>query len=117
MLALYAVVVACASLGARDPQLHGWWKGLGPVMPHDSFPADCSLCHEGTSWQTLRADFSFDHEAETGVPLSGAHAQAQCLRCHNDRGPVATFQARSCAGCHEDIHLGMLGVDCSELPR
>ena len=108
------VVVACAiSRPGAGPQ-NGWWEGNGPVVPHDSFPADCSLCHEGRSWRELRADFTFDHEAETGVALTGSHLFAKCLRCHNDRGPVATFVAKGCAGCHEDVHVGQLGQQCLE---
>ncbi|MEZ6021278.1 MAG: hypothetical protein R3F17_14660 [Planctomycetota bacterium] len=58
--------------GSGDIRLQGWWRGLGPVMPHDSFPADCSLCHLGGDWNTIRADFEFDHTAETGYALEGA---------------------------------------------
>ena len=47
------------------------------------------------------------------MPLAGAHEQARCLRCHNDRGPVATFAARGCSGCHEDVHQSRLGPDCT----
>jgi len=93
---------------------HLWWAGLGPVLPHDDFPADCNLCHVGREWNTLVDDFQFDHAAETGVPLEGAHQRASCIRCHNDRGQVATFQAQGCAGCHEDIHLGTLGATCTD---
>ncbi len=109
-----AVGMACSLTGPQDVGPQGWWDGFGPVIPHDSFPADCTLCHEGSDWNTIRADFQFDHEAETGVPLEGAHAAAQCLRCHNDRGPVAMFAARGCAGCHEDVHLGLLGPECAD---
>lgn len=110
----YLILAACMNLAPPDARRHGWWKGLGPVMPHDTFPADCSLCHVGSDWQTLREDFVFDHEAETGYALDGAHGAAQCLLCHNDRGPVETFAARSCAGCHEDVHQGFLGPNCVE---
>jgi hypothetical protein len=101
--------VSCGTLAPRQ----GWDRRQGPVVPHDSFPAECSLCHTGNDWNTLRADFRFDHEAETGVPLRGAHADAQCLFCHNDRGPVARFAARGCGGCHEDVHQGQLGAACT----
>jgi hypothetical protein len=84
------------------------------VLPHDTFPADCTLCHVSDDWNTLRDDFEFDHAANTGVPLEGAHGQAQCLRCHNDRGPVASFAAKGCAGCHEDVHYGQLGPSCTD---
>jgi len=112
------VVSGCArkeKTGDRgEAAVHRWWSGLGPVLPHDTFPADCSLCHVGEGWSTLTLNFSFDHEKETGVPLVGAHQQAQCLRCHNDRGPVATFAAKGCVGCHEDFHMGTLNQQCTQ---
>ena len=110
----YFALVACVGTGAVDVGQHRWWQGLGPVLPHDSFPADCTLCHEGSNWNDLVEDFEFDHEAETGVPLNGAHEAAACLRCHNDRGPVDVFTKRGCQGCHEDVHQGQLGNDCRE---
>ncbi len=111
--ALAFLVLACVVQGPSDVQQHRWWSGIGPVLPHDSFPADCGLCHVGDDWQSLRGDFQFDHLAETGVPLIGAHQSARCLRCHNDRGPVAVFASKGCQGCHEDIHFGRLGTDCT----
>lgn len=110
-IAIVCGVLACA-LHDRQVDVHGWWSERGPVVPHDEFPADCSLCHAGGDWNKLRDDFHFDHEAETGVPLEGAHARAECLRCHNDRGPVALFAAKGCAGCHPDVHRGRLGSGC-----
>ncbi|MEZ5988209.1 MAG: hypothetical protein R3F30_03645 [Planctomycetota bacterium] len=114
LLAAGLVVVACVSGRQVSGTLHRWWAGLGPVLPHESFPADCSLCHVGDRWNILVSSFRFDHAKETGVPLEGAHAEALCLRCHNDRGPVAQFQARGCGGCHEDVHQGFLGTRCTE---
>lgn len=102
--------IACALQGTKGIQY--WWKDRGPVVPHASFPADCSICHTSQDWTTLRADFAFDHEEETGYPLEGAHAEAQCLRCHNDRGPVQNFSQRGCAGCHGDVHQQQLGDRC-----
>ena len=117
VLALLLVVLitagACVSPQAGSGTLHRWWAGLGPVLPHDTFPGDCKTCHAGSEWNTLRDDFEFDHEQETGFALQGAHAQAQCLRCHNDRGPVKVFQSKGCVGCHEDLHQGKLGNDCT----
>ena len=103
-------VVACANLIPRK----GWGPNQGPVVPHDSFPADCALCHESGSWNKIKADFTFDHEKETGVLLQGAHNDAQCLLCHNDRGPVKQFADRGCQGCHEDVHVGRLGMLCAQ---
>lgn len=109
LLALGLVLwVACGALVA--PQ--DWDQRRGPVVPHDSFPADCRLCHLGDGWHSIRPDFQFDHGKETGVVLDGAHAQAECLRCHNDRGPVQVYSARGCAGCHVDPHRSALGARC-----
>jgi hypothetical protein len=104
------LLVACGSFIPRQ----GWNPSYGPVVPHDSFPADCSLCHVSGDWHTIRKDFAFDHQAQTGVPLNGAHQAASCIRCHNDRGPVGTFSAKGCSGCHEDIHRGKLGRMCDD---
>ncbi|MHC4956146.1 MAG: hypothetical protein ACYTGZ_20065 [Planctomycetota bacterium] len=106
-------VVACVSKRPLRTAPHRWWSGMGPVLPHDSFPADCKLCHVGPKWNTLRDDFEFDHKAKTGVELVGAHKQAACLRCHNDRGPVTVFANRGCVGCHEDFHYGQLDKTCT----
>ena len=115
LLAAMAVLAALACVqdrGRPDVPPQGWWHERGPVVPHDTFPADCSLCHTGEGWLELKEDFHFDHLAMTGTPLIGAHAGAECLRCHNDRGPVRAFSARGCVGCHEDVHRGQLGHDC-----
>ena len=109
--ALLACVSKPAEIASRPVQ--GWWHENGMVVPHDTFPADCSLCHTSASWHELAPTFVFDHGRETGVPLEGAHARAECLRCHNDRGPVAVFAQQGCAGCHEDVHRGELGRDCA----
>lgn len=113
LLAAYAAVVACSSAPPLQRGLHRWWAGFGLVVSHETFPADCKLCHQGAQWNELVPEFAFDHAARTGVPLRGAHAEAHCLRCHNDRGPVAVFQQQGCAGCHEDVHTGELGKDCA----
>ena len=112
LAALLLGALSCAIDSRSSVKPQQWWHARGPVVPHDTFPADCSLCHTSDGWRNLRQDFSFDHEHETGVKLEGAHASAECLRCHNDRGPVASFVARGCAGCHEDPHHTQLGSDC-----
>ena len=113
LITVLLLVAACISQGTDFSKQHLWWSGLGPVLPHDTFPANCAECHVGNDWQTLVADFKFDHKARTGVALNGAHARAACLLCHNDRGPAGVFQARGCAGCHEDVHATQLGPNCT----
>ena len=112
-MALACAVLACVLPGGSPGPVQTWWAARGPVVPHDSFPADCSLCHAGAGWNTIREDFHFDHGAQTGMALEGAHSSAQCLRCHNDRGPVTLYFLRGCGGCHEDVHRGQLGADCA----
>ena len=110
---VFGLLACVSSRSGPDSPVHGWWDERGPVVPHETFPADCSLCHlVDEDWSTLRDDFDFDHAVETGFALLGAHEDAQCLRCHNDRGPVQLFSVRGCAGCHEDVHRGQLGKDC-----
>ena len=113
-LAAASILVACALQRPGGLDVHRWWAGMGPVIPHDEFPADCSLCHDGGDWNSLRDDFEFDHAQQTGVALEGSHQDAQCLRCHNDRGPVQVFAERGCAGCHEDVHQAQLGSRCTD---
>lgn len=116
ILILGSAMASCllrASPGDQKTKPQEWRESRGPVVPHDSFPRDCTLCHVKGSWHEIRSDFVFDHAKETGTPLNGAHAAGQCLRCHNDRGPVSTFSKRGCTGCHEDIHRGRLGAKCT----
>jgi len=112
------VLLAFACTMVASPMVYGpvqgWQHQRGPVVPHDKFPDDCSLCHVGAGWHKIRADFEFDHKAKTGVELKGAHKKAECLRCHNDRGPVKKFADRGCRGCHEDWHQGTLGPRCED---
>ncbi len=108
--AAFLVWVACDSF----VPVQGWDEKLGPVIPHDTFPADCSLCHQGSDWHSVKADFQFDHEKQTGVALKGSHAEAACLLCHNDRGPVAQYAKQGCAGCHADPHRGQMGRNCTD---
>ena len=108
-----AVPAAAAEAKGGLPEQLRWEKDWGPLVPHKKFPSDCSLCHVPKRWDVMRSDFRFDHKKETGYALEGAHAQASCLRCHNDRGPVATYKARGCAGCHVDPHKSAMGMDCA----
>jgi len=113
-LFLAGVLLSLAAVPGRaaDPRLK-WKKDWGPIVPHKKFPKDCSLCHVPKRWDVLRKDFHFDHLKETGYPLVGAHADAACLRCHNDRGPLKAYVSRGCGGCHVDRHKGTLGLDCA----
>lgn len=114
LLSFVAVVAACAVLKPKAKPQEWDEEAWGPLVPHKTFPADCSLCHVPDRWDVLKPDFRFDHAKETGVKLEGAHAEAACLRCHNDFGPVKAYVERGCVGCHLDIHRSQLGKDCLE---
>lgn len=109
VISLAFLVVDCRVVVPRQ----GWNASWGPLVPHETFPGDCSLCHVPERWDVLREDFAFDHEKETGYALRGAHESAACLRCHNDRGPVEAYIARGCGGCHADPHRATLGLECT----
>jgi hypothetical protein len=113
-LLLVAVLALIACVSDSEVPIHGWWNDRGPVVRHEDFPTDCTLCHKGNTWTDLVDDFEFDHLEHTGYALEGAHAQAKCLRCHNDRGPVEVFARQSCAGCHTDVHNRLLGRQCQD---
>lgn len=91
--------------------------GLSPVVaqevenPHGKFREDCRMCHTANSWTPMRVDATFDHD-RTGFALRGAHAGTPCLLCH-DTLEFSTVQGSQCADCHQDVHLGELGVDCA----
>jgi len=112
-LGLFAAVAIVVFLNCRSSDLRQSWSGRwGPLVSHKTFPGDCGICHTMQRWDVLREDFSFDHEKQTGYRLSGTHAMAACLRCHNDRGPVRAYTALGCGGCHHDPHASALGADC-----
>ena len=48
--AVLYVGFACAIQPRDDVEPHQWWEARGPVVPHGSFPDDCSLCHIGEHW-------------------------------------------------------------------
>ncbi|CAN5456131.1 hypothetical protein BH10PLA1_BH10PLA1_04700 [soil metagenome] len=112
VLLLVGTLVSCNSF--FPPVRQGWNKSFGPVVPHDKFPGDCTICHTGATWTQIRKDFTYDHNHLTKFELRGAHQKAQCLMCHNDRGPAQNFVAKGCAGCHIDVHRAKLGQLCSD---
>jgi len=114
LLLVAALAVALVSCKNALTPRQGWNRSYGPVVPHDKFPADCSLCHTTGNWTTIKKEFTFDHEAKAGVPLRGAHRNATCLMCHNDRGPTGMFASRGCGGCHDDPHRSKLGRMCDD---
>jgi hypothetical protein len=78
----------CASCHLADFQ-----KTTNPNHVAAGFPQDCSICHSTTTWLGAK----FDH-AKTQFPLTGAHVQLDCTRCHAS----GTYSGLStaCVSCH-----------------
>jgi hypothetical protein len=68
---------------------------------------DCGSCHTSEGWKPS----TFDHNAAV-FKLTGAHLNAQCTQCHQDK--TFTGTPTSCGSCHlkDDAHQGQLGTDC-----
>ncbi|MBI2374621.1 MAG: hypothetical protein HYV07_11555 [Deltaproteobacteria bacterium] len=80
---------------------------------------NCQRCHVRGGDRTSR----FDHDL-TRFPLTGAHKKVECEKCHlparlgaSDRCRAAikyAGQDPECAACHNDVHNGTLGKDCTK---
>ena len=44
--ALVYIGFACVTQSSSTVMQHRWWAGLGPVLPHDTFPTDCTTLQE-----------------------------------------------------------------------
>lgn len=69
----------------------------------------CARCHGTASFRAL--PYGFEHGGFTGFPLSGRHAELDCVECHPLRAaPDATgreshrAKGRECGDCHADPH-------------
>lgn len=80
---------ACVNCHQADLQ-----SATNPNHVAAGFSTDCSQCHNTTTWTTA----TFDHNAISGFPLTGAHATVACTQCHIG-GNFATAP-RTCNGCH-----------------
>lgn len=118
---LVAVVLRAALLAALSVALparaaQGQQAPL-PTNPHGPLKAgvDCSDCHTGTDWKTLRRDPRFDHARDSRFALTGKHATATCASCHLDlRFDEPRVEPSQCASCHADVHRGNLGPTCTQ---
>lgn len=71
----------------------------------------CDLCHNPNDWLL----WLFDHNAQTGFNIDGAHTELRCLSCHRAPTEARKPTLRStCAGCHktDDVHRGRFGATC-----
>jgi hypothetical protein len=74
---------------------------------------DCTRCHNVQDWKQAN---QFDH-SKTKYPLTGAHAQVACEKCHFPTGPEKTVKYTGikfdgCIDCHTDPHKGAFKGTC-----
>lgn len=98
----------------------------GQLRVTDAAALDCEACHTEKSWRGV--EFDAARHAESGFPLVGAHARAECAACHRapeGRTPdpawgVAAVRlrmpAQRCLDCHAPAHGEELDPsrDCAE---
>ncbi len=76
---------------------------------HDGrFGTDCAACHTPEDWDKA----VFDH-SRSAFPLTGAHVNVECERCHVNG--VFKGTATECVACHAEpeFHAGQFGTDCA----
>jgi len=76
------------------------------------FGTKCSACHNQKKWSELK----FKHNRDTLYKLKGAHANTQCVACHQKITVKRSYkkQPRKCFSCHKsnDVHKGRNGKKC-----
>jgi len=88
----------CYSCHAKDDAHNG------------QFGTDCGTCHSTTAWLPA----TFDH-SRTKFPLTGAHANLGCTKCHVNNN--FTNLSSDCASCHPEpaFHAGLfVGMSCDQ---
>lgn len=72
------------------------------------FGTDCSACHTTSGWQPA----TFDH-AKSKFPLTGAHVNVACQKCHANQ--VFKGTPAACNACHQEpaFHARLFPADCA----
>jgi hypothetical protein len=74
---------------------------------------NCQQCHTAEDWKKVSE--TFDH-SKTRYPLTGAHAQVKCEKCHtpgDDGKPrYQGLVFDRCTACHADPHKGAFPQTC-----
>jgi hypothetical protein len=96
--------------------------GLSPdclschVDPHKGqLGNQCAQCHTVFDWKAAK---QFDH-SKTRYPLTGAHIQVACEKCHKPDHPGGEARYRDmafdrCSACHVDPHRGAFKQRCED---
>jgi hypothetical protein len=116
---------------ARDLSTkQGYHAQIGMQNPNGRDCIRCHLEHNGEDFTLIHWEPSqkqFDHKL-TGYPLVDKHAAVACEKCHTAAHMVPAIRAlikkkdlnksfqgmgKECVNCHEDVHKGQLGPDCT----
>jgi hypothetical protein len=113
-------MVSAARALIKDTDLTRSYMGLSQdcatchTDPHKGqLGPDCTRCHNVQDWKQAK---QFDH-SKTKYPLTGAHAQVACEKCHFPTGAEKTVKYTglkfdTCTGCHTDPHKGAFKGTC-----
>ena len=93
----YSLKIAPTDCGNAGCHLTTWQQTNNP--PHSAAgpafaAANCTNCHNTTSWTTV----TFDHSV-TGFALTGTHASTPCTQCHVNNN--YSLNSTDCMGCHQ----------------
>ncbi|HEX6879219.1 MAG TPA: hypothetical protein VF135_02555 [Terriglobales bacterium] len=73
--------------------------------------SECQRCHSTSDWKVTS---KFDH-SKTRFPLSGAHVDVTCQKCHTMPDKTVKYSGLSfetCNSCHADPHRGFFKQTC-----
>lgn len=108
----------------------GYHAQLQMKNPNGKDCVRCHLEHNGVDFQLIHWEHppqQFDHRL-TGYALEGKHAAVACEKCHTPAHITADLRplikrsdlsktylglSTQCQSCHEDVHKGQLGKDCT----
>ncbi len=108
------IVTDCASchidLKFSEPEIAPTDCGACHVDVHQgAFGETCIDCHNTTLFQDIEG---ITLHAQTRFPLTGTHAQLNCISCHTDDADGAfTPLETACMSCHEVDYDNALSVD------
>ena len=107
-----------------NKDLNHTWFGLSPgcITCHEDkhqgrLGPNCTQCHSTVDWKAAKIDTQgFDH-SKTRYPLTGAHKEVACQKCHTagseGKPRYAGMPFSSCSDCHADPHKGEFKQACS----
>jgi nitrate/TMAO reductase-like tetraheme cytochrome c subunit len=96
----YNLQISPTDCGNAGCHLTTWQQTNNPPHPQAGptfAAANCSQCHNTTSWTNV----TFNHSA-TGFPLTNSHATVPCASCHINNNYNLQIAPADCgnAGCH-----------------